>query len=94
MNNLELAHQVRRETGGVFTINQSKKAINYVVRSILQGLQQDGKVMVGKMGTLNVVDKPERWGTHPQTGKKIKFKAQKHVKFKQSKALKGAINSK
>lgn len=64
---------------------------DHVFESIGESLKDGDKVSVPNFGTFQVSERPAREGRNPATGKKIKIKASKSVKFKVSKTLKDSL---
>ncbi len=65
--------------------------LDAVLKSIQGGLVGDGGVQMVGFGTFETVKRAARTGRNPQTGKAIKIKAKKVVKFKVGKGLKDAV---
>ena len=90
MNKTELIAAVAEKTG--LTQKPAKLAVEAVVESIAEELKAGGKVQLVGFGTFEVTERAAREGRNPATGKKIKIKAAKNVKFKAGKALKDSLN--
>lgn len=66
-------------------------SIDATIEAITAALSKgDGLTLVG-FGTFSVVQRAARKGRNPQTGKEIKIKARKVVKFKPGKNLKEEV---
>ena len=65
--------------------------LDAVLKSIQGGLVKEGSVQMVGFGTFEKVKRAARTGRNPQTGKAIKIKAKKVVKFKVGKGLKDAV---
>jgi DNA-binding protein HU-beta len=83
MNKAELVEKV------AVKLNCSKKAaekaVGAVIETIREGVIKEGEVRLIGFGTFRVVERAERTGVNPKTGKKIKIPAKKAVKFVPSK---------
>lgn len=60
----------------------AKKAVDAGVEVITEQMRKGEKVTILGFGSFSVVERAAREGVNPQTGKKIKIKARKVVKFK------------
>ncbi|MDY6988938.1 MAG: HU family DNA-binding protein [Thermodesulfobacteriota bacterium] len=90
MTKAELIEKMAKDAG------ISKAAANKALSSFLEGVtkalkKKDGKITLVGFGTFSKVRRKARTGRNPQTGEKIRIKAQNAVKFKAGKALKSAI---
>lgn len=65
----------------------AEKAFAGAVDAIEQALKKGEKVSLLGFGTFSVVQRKARQGRNPQTGKPLKIKARKAVKFKVGKRL-------
>ena len=74
-------------------INKSDagRALDAVIDSITEALVKGDQVSLVGFGTFSVAKRAAREGRNPQTGKKIKIKATKVVKFKAGSKLKGMV---
>lgn len=68
------------------------RALDAVVDSITEALQQGDNVSLVGFGTFAVKDRAERQGRNPKTGEPITIKAAKVPGFKPGKGLKDAVN--
>lgn len=71
---------------------QAARALDAVVDSITEALQQDDNVSLVGFGTFSVKHRAERKGRNPRTGEEITIKAAKVPNFKPGKGLKDAVN--
>ncbi|MBT4089152.1 MAG: HU family DNA-binding protein [Calditrichaeota bacterium] len=67
------------------------QGLDAVIKSIQGGIVGDGGVQMVGFGTFQTVKRAARNGRNPQTGKTIKIKAKKVVKFTVGKGLKDAV---
>lgn len=86
----ELNSAVANETG--MTKANAAKAVQATLTGIQGALTKGDKVSIAGFGVFEVVNRPEREGRNPQTGKAIKIAASNAVKFKPGKGLKDAVN--
>jgi DNA-binding protein HU-beta len=73
------------------TQKDGKVVTDTVLETIFEGLVEHGKVTLGVLGNLEVVERAARKGRNPQTGEEIEIAAKKAPKFKPSKSLKIAV---
>jgi len=74
------------------TKGQATDALNSVLTTIEKTLKKGDKVTLVGFGTFSISKRAARMGRNPQTGKEIKIKAKKVVKFKAGKSLSDAMN--
>ena len=70
----------------------AEKAVNAVVKTIVDALKADEKVSVAGFGSFEAKTRPARKGHNPATGEEIEIAATKSASFKAGKALKDALN--
>lgn len=80
MNKSELVSAVAQKSG--LSKVDSKKALDAVLESIGEELQNDGKVVLVGFGTFSVTERSARKGINPRTKEAIDIPAKKVVKFK------------
>jgi len=68
------------------------RALDAVITTITQALQEGDSVVLVGFGTFAVKDRAARTGRNPQTGNTIQIAAAKVPGFKAGKALKDAVN--
>ncbi len=85
MNKVELVAAIAAEAG--LTKVDAQKALEAGVKAISEALVKGENVQLIGFGTFAVVERAERNGVNPSTGKAIKIAAKKVVKFKAGKAL-------
>jgi DNA-binding protein HU-beta len=69
----------------------AEKALAGFLGGVSDALRKGDKVTLVGFGTFSVAKRAAREGRNPQTGKKIKIKATKVVKFKPGSKLKGMV---
>ena len=89
MNKTDLIKEIATSAG--ISQTDAGKTLNALMKSIEDGLTKDGKVTLVGFGTFSTVERNERQGRNPQTGKAITIPAKKVVKFKPGKALAEAV---
>jgi len=87
MNKGDLIVAVAKEIG--VSKAMAERAVNAVLGSIKKGVKR-GVNLIG-FGSFSVGNRKARMGRNPQTGKAIKIKASKNVRFKAGKALKKSV---
>ncbi len=68
------------------------RALDAVIGSITQALQEGDSVVLVGFGTFSVKERAARTGRNPQSGETIQIAAAKVPGFKAGKALKDAVN--
>lgn len=71
----------------------AEKGLNAFLKVIEDALAKGERVQLVGFGTFEIIDRPEREGTNPQTGKPMMFKASKSPRFKAGKTLKDRVNA-
>jgi DNA-binding protein HU-beta len=89
MNKGDLVTQIATEAG--LSKAQAGAALNSVVDAITGSLKKGDKVTLVGFGTFSVSERAARTGRNPRTGKEIKIKAKKVVRFKPGKELAGNV---
>jgi DNA-binding protein HU-beta len=89
MNKADLVENVANV---VSTKKEAQDAVDTVLTSIKDALQQGDSVTLVGFGTFKVSARKARKGRNPQTGEEITIKASKAPKFIAGKALKEALN--
>ncbi|MGA2506193.1 MAG: HU family DNA-binding protein [Chitinispirillaceae bacterium] len=87
MNKGDLIAAVAKEVG--VSKAMAEKAVNAVLGNIKKGVKK-GVNLIG-FGSFSVGNRKARMGRNPQTGKAIKIKASKTIRFKAGKALKKSV---
>ncbi|WP_422424714.1 HU family DNA-binding protein [Bacillus sp. PSXD-155] len=92
MNKTELIKQVAIQSE--LTKSQASLAVDAVLESIEQALQNGDNVQLIGFGTFEVRDRAAREGRNPHTGEALTIPASKVPAFKAGKALKEAVKAK
>ena len=90
MNKGDLINKVAESAG--LTQAQAKSAVNSVLESISNSLQDGDKVTLVGFGTFSVARRDARQGRNPATGETITIPAKSNVKFKPGKELTESVN--
>ena len=89
MNKANLIDAIAAESK--LTKTDSKKALDAYIKATTGALKTGGRVALVGFGSFTVVNRNARTGRNPQTGKPIKIKAKKVVKFKAGSELVGGV---
>lgn len=89
MTKAELVAKVAEEVG--LKKVEAEKAVGALLATVKEVLKKDGRMALAGFGTFAVAKRKARTGRNPQTGKPIKIKAAKVVKFRPGKDLKEFI---
>lgn len=89
MTKAELIKSVSEKAG--ITKVDAAKAVDAMIKSILESLKKGEKVTLVGFGNFYVSKRKARTGRNPKTGQQIKIPAAKVPKFSAGKALKEAI---
>lgn len=92
MNKKELIKQVAIQSE--LTKSQASLAVDAVLESIEQALQNGDSVQLIGFGTFEVRERAAREGRNPHTGEALTIPASKVPAFKAGKALKEAVKAK
>ena len=90
MNKGDLVNNIAENAG--ITKVQATEALNATLNAIANGLKGGDKITLVGFGTFSVSERAARTGRNPSTGKEIKIKAKKVVRFKPGKELDGNVN--
>lgn len=90
MNKNELVTAVAEKAG--LTKANAAAAVDGLIASITEVLQQGGDVRLPGFGSFEVSHRAETKGRNPSTGAEIKIPARKVPKFSAGKGLKEAVN--
>ena len=80
MNKAELIDSIAAEAG--LSKADSKRALDAFLGATTKSLKKGEKLVLIGFGTFSISERAARTGRNPQTGKPIKIKAKKVVKFK------------
>jgi DNA-binding protein HU-beta len=81
------------ETSGVSKA-QVRSVFTAVEETVIKRLKGEGKIPLGGLGAVKLVDRKARMGRNPATGEAIKIPAKTVVKLTPSKTLKDTFNKK
>jgi len=73
---------------------QARKAVETILKTIKDCLENDEDVLLSGFGKFNTRAKSARKGRNPQTGEPVMLKARKVVTFKPSGKLRQKVNGK
>jgi DNA-binding protein HU-beta len=85
--------QAVAETANVSKV-QAKAVFAAVEDVVMKRLKAEGKIPLGGLGAVKLVDRKARIGRNPATGEQIQIPAKKVVKFRVAKACKDAVLAK
>jgi len=68
------------------------RALESALQAIKNNLKRGGVVSILNFGKFGVVKRAARIGTNPRTGKQIKIRAKKAVRFTPGQGLRDAVN--
>lgn len=91
MNKSDLINQVANNLS--ISKTEASKNIEAVIAAMKQSIQEGGGLTIVGFGSFNVIQRAQRKGRNPQTGKEIKIKSKHVVKFKVGKELKKSVDS-
>lgn len=89
MNKSDLVSAMAAAAG--ITKTQATSALNSLCDSTTDALKKGDKLILVGFGTFSVSSRSARTGRNPQTGKEIKIKAKKVVKFKAGADLSASV---
>lgn len=87
MNKAQLVDAIACEMGG--SRAAATRALDAVIITIRRNVKKG--IVIADFGAFTVVKRKARTSTHPQTGKPIRIKASKTVKFKIGKGFKNGL---
>ncbi len=90
MNKSQLAEAAADRSG--LSRGEAAKALDAVLDSITNALQNGEKVSLTGFGTFEVRDRAARTARNPQTGQEMQVAASKAPAFKAGKGFKDAVN--
>jgi len=73
---------------------QVKAVFQAVEHIVTKSLKKEGKIPLGGLGAVKLVDRKARIGRNPATGEQIKIPARTVIKITPAKALKDVFNKK
>ena len=90
MNKAVLIERIAKDVG--ITKNDAAAAVESIIESMSEALQDNERVTLTGFGTWAVARRQERTGRNPQTGESITIKAKNSVRFRPGKELESKIN--
>ena len=75
---------------------EAKRTVDLVLGEVEAGLKKskkEGRYTIGNFGTFTITKRPVRKGRNPRTGKVIRIKASKVLKFRPAVALKRSVGA-
>lgn len=91
MNRAQLVEKIQKSLGGETSKAAADRALDAVIEGIKAGVKKDKAVQLIGFGTFKIANRKARMGINPKTGKPIKIKASKTVKFVAGSALKSSL---
>jgi len=73
---------------------QARAVFTAVEEIVTKRLKSEGKIPLGGLGAVKLVDRKARMGRNPATGEPIKIPARTAIKINPAKALKDVFNKK
>jgi DNA-binding protein HU-beta len=89
MTKADLVSKLAEE--GKVTKKVAATMLSTLVKTLQEGLKQEGKIRIDGLGTFLVVDRKARTGVNPRTKAEIEIPATKAPAFRAAKALKEAV---
>lgn len=90
MSNSEIIDFVAEQTN--LTKVNAKEFVDSFAKLIIEQLKTNNEFNVFGLGKLKVIERPERLGRNPLTGRQIKIPSKKVVRFKIGQELKNKLN--
>ena len=87
--------ELRKEFATKVGVSQekAKELVAALEEVVVEGLINDGKVVFGTLGSLEVKEVAARQGRNPQNGETITIPARNKVAYKQSSKIKEVVNA-
>ena len=86
-----LAKRINIKLG--YSREEAKEFIDIFLESIIKNINTENKIKISKLGTFLILNKKERLGRNPKTGKEAVISARKVVSCKFSKLFKELIDN-
>ncbi len=80
MNKAQLVEAIALDSN--LTKVDARKAVDSLLRVMLQTLREGDRITLTGLGTFSVVQKPERAGRNPRTGAPVKIPSRRVIKFR------------
>ena len=90
MSKTDLVNFIAEETG--FTKADSSRALEAMMKGVIKGLKEDGKVALTGFCTFTAKQKEAKEGRNPKTGETVKIPARVAATIKAGSKLKDALN--
>ena len=90
MTKTQLVEFMAEESG--LTKADATRALDAMIKGVVKGLKEDGKVTVTGFVTFTAKDKPATTGRNPKTGETVKIAARTAVTIKAGSKLKEELN--
>jgi DNA-binding protein HU-beta len=90
MNKTQIIENLSKKTGS--SKAEAKRNLEALITSFSETLKKGESVTLIGFGTFSVYETKERTGRNPQTGKPIKIKAKKKIRFKAGSELSSSVN--
>jgi DNA-binding protein HU-beta len=68
------------------------RVLDLFLRELTKELAREGRVYIRNFGTFRTVKLKARVGRNPRTGRRIRIRASRHVRFRAGKRLRTTIN--
>ncbi len=91
MNKTEIIAAMAEKSG--LSKKDAEKALKAFTETVVEELQQGGRVQIVGFGTFEVSERAAREGRNPRTNEVMRIEASRAPRFKAGKALKDAINA-
>ncbi|MDR1890718.1 MAG: HU family DNA-binding protein [Puniceicoccales bacterium] len=93
MNKANLIEEIKRLSGDNCSTAYAERALNNVLRAIMNGIKTTKRIRLIGFGTFSVSKRAARAGVNPKTHAKIHIPASQTVKFKVGSKFKELIAS-
>jgi len=87
----ELIEKIAKEQG--LSKAKAEKVVKAVLSAIRESLSKGEEVRLSELGVFKFVQRAERKGRDPKTGKELTIPAKKVVKFVATKSIREAVNT-
>ena len=87
----EIAEKINIRLG--YSIEESKDFLDFIFNTIIEQVKKGNEVKLPELGNFSRVQKNQRLGRNPKTGKSALISKRQVVKYKPSKILRNRINN-
>ena len=87
----EIAEKINSKLG--YSIEESKEFLDFIFNIIKEKVKNNEEVKIPELGNFLLIQKRQRIGRNPKTGKSAIISKRKVVKYKPSKILRNRINN-